>query len=27
LLGDWRTPCPAMPNLLAGYALYDLARD
>ena len=27
LLGDWRTPCPAMPNLLAGYALYDLARS
>jgi len=26
LLGDWRTPCPAMPNLLAGYALYDLAK-
>ena len=26
LLGDWRTPCPVMPNLLAGYALYDLAR-
>jgi methionine biosynthesis protein MetW len=26
LLGDWRTPCPALPNLLSGYALYDLAR-
>jgi methionine biosynthesis protein MetW len=26
LLGDWRTPCPVLPNLLAGYALYDLAR-
>jgi methionine biosynthesis protein MetW len=26
LLGDWRTPCPALPNLFAGYALYDLAR-
>jgi methionine biosynthesis protein MetW len=26
LLGDWRTPCPFLPNLLAGYALYDLAR-
>jgi methionine biosynthesis protein MetW len=25
LLGDWRTPCPTFPNLLAGYALYDLA--
>ncbi len=25
LLGDWKTPCPALPNLLAGYALYDLA--
>jgi methionine biosynthesis protein MetW len=26
LRGDWRTPCPALPNLFAGYALYDLAR-
>jgi methionine biosynthesis protein MetW len=26
LLGDWRTPCPALPNLFSGYALYDLAR-
>jgi methionine biosynthesis protein MetW len=26
LRGDWRTRCPALPNLLAGYALYDLAR-
>jgi methionine biosynthesis protein MetW len=26
LLGDWRTRCPVFPNLLAGYALYDLAR-
>jgi methionine biosynthesis protein MetW len=26
LLGDWRTPCSHFPNLLAGYALYDLAR-
>lgn len=26
LLGDWRTPCPARPNLFAGYALYDLAK-
>jgi methionine biosynthesis protein MetW len=26
LLGDWKRPCPALPNLLAGYALYDLAR-
>lgn len=26
LLGDWRTRCPLLPNLLAGYALYDLAR-
>jgi methionine biosynthesis protein MetW len=25
LLGDWRTPCGFMPNLFAGYALYDLA--
>jgi len=24
--GDWKTPCRALPNLLAGYALYDLAR-
>jgi methionine biosynthesis protein MetW len=26
LMGDWKTPCPAFPNLLAGYALYDLTR-
>jgi methionine biosynthesis protein MetW len=26
LRGDWRTPCRAMPNLFAGYALYDLTR-
>jgi len=26
LLGDWRTPCRFLPNLFAGYALYDLAR-
>ncbi len=26
LRGDWRRPCRALPNLLAGYALYDLAR-
>lgn len=26
LAGDWRTPCVGPPNLLAGYALYDLAR-
>jgi methionine biosynthesis protein MetW len=26
LLGDWRTRCTVLPNLLAGYALYDLAR-
>jgi methionine biosynthesis protein MetW len=26
LAGDWRTPCIGLPNLLAGYALYDLAR-
>ncbi|MDB6094302.1 MAG: Methionine biosynthesis MetW protein [Verrucomicrobia bacterium] len=26
LLGDWRTPCRALPNLFAGYALYDLAK-
>ena len=26
LAGNWRTPCPTLPNLLAGYALYDLAR-
>jgi methionine biosynthesis protein MetW len=24
--GDWRTPCRTLPNLLAGYALYDLSR-
>jgi methionine biosynthesis protein MetW len=26
LAGNWRDPCPALPNLFAGYALYDLAR-
>lgn len=26
LAGNWRTPCRALPNLLAGFALYDLAR-
>ncbi len=26
LSGDWHTPCHTLPNLLAGYALYDLAR-
>jgi methionine biosynthesis protein MetW len=26
LAGNWRTPCRAVPNLFAGYALYDLAR-
>ncbi len=26
LAGNWRTPCRAFPNLLAGFALYDLAR-
>ncbi len=26
LRGNWRTPCRTLPNLLAGYALYDLAR-
>lgn len=26
LMGDWKTPCPSLPNLLAGYALYDLTR-
>jgi methionine biosynthesis protein MetW len=26
LLGDWKTPCRTLPNLLAGYAVYDLAR-
>jgi methionine biosynthesis protein MetW len=24
--GDWKSPCPAFPNLLAGYALYDLTK-
>ena len=24
--GNWRSPCPALPNLFAGYALYDLAK-
>jgi methionine biosynthesis protein MetW len=26
LMGDWKTHCRALPNLLAGYALYDLTR-
>jgi methionine biosynthesis protein MetW len=26
LAGNWHTPCRALPNLLAGYALYDLAK-
>lgn len=26
LAGNWRSPCRALPNLFAGYALYDLAR-
>jgi methionine biosynthesis protein MetW len=26
LSGDWHSPCRALPNLFAGYALYDLAR-
>jgi methionine biosynthesis protein MetW len=26
LRGDWHTPCRFRPNLLAGYALYDLTR-
>ncbi|HEY3757549.1 MAG TPA: methionine biosynthesis protein MetW [Opitutaceae bacterium] len=26
LAGDWRTELKTLPNLLAGYALYDLAR-
>ncbi|MCX6952285.1 MAG: methyltransferase domain-containing protein [Verrucomicrobia bacterium] len=26
LAGDWHSPCRALPNLFAGYALYDLAR-
>jgi len=26
LSGDWKTPCGLLPNLLAGYALYDLTR-
>lgn len=24
--GDWKSNCPLLPNLLAGYALYDLTR-
>jgi hypothetical protein len=24
--GNWHTPCRTLPNLFAGYALYDLAR-
>jgi len=26
LRGDWHTPCRLLPNLLAGYALYDLTH-
>ena len=26
LAGNWHAPCRALPNLFAGYALYDLAR-
>jgi methionine biosynthesis protein MetW len=26
LSGNWHTPCQTLPNLFAGYALYDLAR-
>lgn len=26
LLGDWKTPCPLLPNLFAGYALYELTK-
>lgn len=26
LRGDWHTPCHFLPNLFAGYALYDLGR-
>ena len=26
LAGNWRTPCHNLPNLLAGFSLYDLAR-
>jgi methionine biosynthesis protein MetW len=26
LAGNWHSPCPTLPNLFAGYALYDLAR-
>jgi methionine biosynthesis protein MetW len=26
LAGNWRSPATALPNLFAGYALYDLAR-
>ena len=26
LLGDWKTPCPVLPNFFAGYALYELTK-
>ncbi|MGA1400177.1 MAG: hypothetical protein ACO38P_07305 [Phycisphaerales bacterium] len=26
LLGDWKTRCPILPNLFAGYALYELTK-
>ncbi len=26
LAGNWHTPCRTLPNLFAGYALYDLTK-
>jgi len=26
LRGDWKTPCTRLPNLFAGYALYELTK-
>lgn len=26
LMGDWKTPCHLLPNLFAGYALYELTK-
>ncbi len=26
LRGDWKRPCPVLPNLFAGYAVYEISR-
>ena len=27
LRGDWETPCPLLPNLLSGYAIFEILKD